>query len=223
MADMVLSKLRDWLNTAPLSEGARLPPERRLAETLGVSRTELRKALLVLETEGRLDRHVGRGTFLRDPQRSSVIDAASLAVLAERTGPHEAMVARTVLEPELARLAAFHATPRQLSELKRLAAEMRRARDWQAYEDLDAAFHDLIAESAGNPLLREISRIVNGVRKAVVWGRLFLPADGPTPGYHSFAEHDAIVAALERRDRAGARDAMRRHIESTLSTMMADD
>lgn len=223
MSDLAIRKLRNWLSANSLPEGTRLPPERALAETLSVSRAELRKALLVLETEGRLDRHVGRGTFLRDPQKSSIVDAASLAVLAERTGPHEAMLARLMIEPELARLAAFHATPRQISELKTLSSQMRRTGEWEAYEDLDAAFHDLIAESAGNPLLHEVSRIVNSVRKAVVWGRLFLPANGPTEDYHSFAEHDAIVAALDRRDRAGARDAMRKHIESTLSTMMADD
>lgn len=223
MNDAVLLNLRDWLRDAGFAEGARIPPERELAAALSLSRAELRKALQILEVEGVLDRQVGRGTFLRDPDKSAITDAGRIAALAQRTGPHQAMVARLALEPELARLAALNATPRQLAGLRRLASQMRTAADWETYEDLDAAFHDLVAESTGNPLMHEVSRIVNGVRKEVVWGRLYLPKHHPTPDYHSFDEHDAIVDALERRDRASAREAMRKHIDSTLNSMMADD
>lgn len=223
MNETTLAKMRNWLEGANLTEGTRLPPERLLAENLSVSRAELRKALLVLEAEGRVERHVGRGTFLRDPGKAALADVTKLSVLAQRTGPHEAMTARLALEPELARLAALHATPRQITELRSLTEAMRAAPDWDTYEELDSRFHDLIAEATGNPLLLEVSRVVNGVRRAVVWSQLFLPTDGPAPEYHSFDEHDAIVTALERRDRAGARDAMRRHIQSTLGTMMEDD
>lgn len=221
--DATLPKLRNWLSSANLSEGDRIPPERVLAEALQVSRADLRKALLVLESEGHLDRQVGRGTFVRDPNRVGLADAAKLALLAQKTGPHEAMIARLALEPELARLAALHASPNQIAEMRRLADAMRTSPDWETYEELDSRFHDMIAEATGNPLLQEISRIVNGVRRQVVWSRLYLPEGRPNPDYHSFAEHDEIVAALERRDRAGSRDAMRRHINSTLGTMMADD
>ena len=66
--------------------GARIPPERVLAEELRVSRADLRKALLVLETEGRLDRQVGRGTFVRDPSQAGLADAAKLALLLATSG-----------------------------------------------------------------------------------------------------------------------------------------
>lgn len=219
-----LPRLREWLTNSSLADGYRLPAERQLAEQLSVSRAEIRKALQVLELEGEIRREVGRGTFLsRGNGLPLRLDGSVLSGLAARTGPHQAMLARLAVEPETARLAALNATPTQLADLRRLSNEMRHAADWETYEDLDAAFHDLIAASTGNPLLQEVVGLVNGVRKAVVWSRLYLPQDRPTEGYHSFAEHDAIVSALERRDRAGARTAMKVHLESTLSTMMADD
>lgn len=220
-----LNRLRGWLISEANTPGTRLPPERLLAESLSVSRSELRKALLVLEVEGRLKREVGRGTVVLDPTPAdgAVLSDGILHALASRTGPHEAMIARLVLEPELARLAALHATPLQIVRARRLADNMRSARSWAEYETLDAAFHDLIAEAAGNPLLHEMHRMLNFVRQRVVWRHLALPTDRPPPDYHSLSEHDALVRALETRDRAGAKEAMRAHLEATLGTMTEGD
>ncbi|MGR3624412.1 FadR/GntR family transcriptional regulator [Pseudophaeobacter sp.] len=216
-----LPRLRSWLGSEARPEGFRLPPERELAPLLGVSRTDLRNALLVLEAEGGLERQVGRGTFLRHAARpgTDYDSGRDISSLAERTGPMEAMNARLALEPELAQMAALQASPLQISELRELAQAMQASPDWASYEKQDAEFHDLLAKSAGNPLLYELHRIVNGVRLVVVWRRLNPEDVSPPSSYHSFAEHDAIVAALERRDQAAARAAMRAHLAATIAAM----
>lgn len=221
MNAQVHARLRGWIAASGLGEGARLPAERALCAMLGVSRAEIRKALLVLELEGQLQRTVGRGTFLLKPPeaRRTVGAAVSIADLADRTGPHEAMMARLALEPELAGMAALNAAPRQIRELRGLSDAMRRAATWREYEALDAEFHNVIAEAAGNSLLHEVHRIVNGVRLVVVWRRLDTPEIGPPPDYHSFGEHDAIVAAIESRASAEARAAMLTHLRVTLATI----
>lgn len=190
---------------------------------LGFSRAELRKGLLVLEAEGLVQRQVGRGTFLAKlpGQRKAPASSVSITNLAEQTGPHEAMIARIALEPELARLAAMHATPQQIRGLRNLAASMRRATRWSNYEELDLEFHNNIAEATGNSLLHEVHKIINGVRLVVVWRRLDTPQLGPSQDYHSFDEHDLIVDALEKRSGAEAHAAMLKHLETTLATMTA--
>lgn len=218
-----LDGLRDYLRDAGIKPGDRLPPERSLSETLGVSRSELRKALALMEANGFLDRQVGRGTFLTGPQQALDGDLTSISLIAERTSPHEAMMARLALEPQLAGQAAIHASGRQIAKAEALAAEMRAATDWETYENLDATFHETIAHAAGNSLLAELHRIVNRVRIKVVWARLDVPEGGPPADYHSFAEHEAIVAALRRRDRAGAQEAMRAHLRSISATLLTDD
>lgn len=221
MSTKVLSRLQTWLFSSGLVEGGRLPPERTLCETLGVSRAELRKALLVLESSGVLARQVGRGTFLaKKPEQKNAGSADStIAFLAESTGPHEAMMARLALEPELARMAALHASPRQLRDLRRLAGSMRKAANWLAYEEMDSQFHDILAEASGNSLLYALHKIMNGVRLVVVWRRLDTPKVAPDPDYHSFGEHDDIVVALEERDGSRAYKAMQTHLQSTLTSM----
>lgn len=190
---------------------------------LGFSRAELRKGLLVLEAEGLVQRQVGRGTFLAKlpGQRKAPASSVSITNLAEQTGPHEAMIARIALEPELARLAAMHATPQQIRGLRNLTASMRRATRWSNYEELDLEFHNNIAEASGNSLLHEVHKIINGVRLVVVWRRLDTPQHGPSQDYHSFDEHDLIVDALERRSGVEAHAAMLKHLEKTLATMTA--
>lgn len=217
-------RLRSWITSSGLGSGARLPPERELSTLLSVSRAELRKALLVLEIEGVLERKVGRGTFITRPveQHRLAGPVVHITDVAEQTGPLEAMAARLALEPELARMAALHATPRHLRDLRELASAMRASGNWTTYENLDAQFHDLIAEASGNGLLYQLHKVVNGVRLIVVWRRLSQPDTGPSADYHSFDEHDAIIAALTGRAGAEAHAAMQRHLKSTLAAMTAN-
>lgn len=200
-----------------------MPPERQLSETLRISRGELRKAMTALEADGIVERHVGRGTFLRTPSPAETDYEPLFARLAEITSPHDAMMARLSLEPELAGYAAIHASQRQLTEARNLANAMRTAANWAEYEDLDARLHELIAVASGNPLLAELHRIVNAVRVSVVWSFLEIPQDGPPEDYHSFSEHDEIILALESRDRKAAHTAMRNHLKSVRATLLKDD
>ncbi len=211
-----------WLSRSGATPGDRLPPERNLCEQLGISRGELRKVLTTLEAEGVVERHVGRGTFLRTPDAEGNKEPL-VTHLAEITSPHAAMMARLSLEPELAGHAAIHAAPRHLTEARRLADGMRAAANWAEYGQLDAQLHELIAVASGNPLLAELHRIVNAVRVSVVWSKLALPQDGPPADYHSFAEHEEIIEALERRDRTAAHAAMRNHLKSVRATLLKDD
>lgn len=217
-----LERLRRWLAQLDCEDGTRLPPERALADTLDISRPELRKALAILENEGRIARHVGRGTFVTTPP-DIPHSAAMLAALTDRTGPHDAMIARLAMEPELAYLAALHATPLHISRAQKLLIELRAATDWETYEKLDYSLHDLIAEATGNVLLHELHKTLNAVRQVVVWRQLSQDMHRPPPTYHSFDEHDAIVTAIANRDRVAARAAMRAHLRSTLDTMTAED
>ena len=79
-----LTQLRAWLAQKQLPPATRLPPERELCEMLGVSRGELRKALAILERQGELWRHVGKGTFIG---ARPVAELSSVAAIAAQTNP----------------------------------------------------------------------------------------------------------------------------------------
>lgn len=217
---MAAAELKTWISTIDLPSDGRLPPERELASLLGMSRAELRKSLAMLEAEGVLWRHVGKGTFLAHHARSD--RKPDVESIAHRTSPPEAMQVRMILEPEVAGLAARGATGAQIAELKAFCIEMRRATSWPEYQQLDVRFHTALAQAAGNSLLAELHGLVNEVRRSVVWGGLAKRTLGPPKDYHSFAEHEAIVAAIEERDRKGAMDAMRKHLNATSADLMGE-
>jgi len=204
-----LDRLRAFLGEVPLD--GRLPPERDLAVTLGVSRAELRKALSALERDGVLWRHVGKGTFLGSRPIDTVADVAAMT---RRTNPSEVMQARLSLEPEIVRLAALNATAADVAEMRNCIARTHQAETWRQYEAWDNRLHRTIGEAAQNGLLLGLLDTLNAVRRAVTWGRLRQEPLRPSPDHHSFAEHDEIVQAIADRDPARAAAAMRAHLRS---------
>lgn len=207
----VITQLRAFLAQTELPEDGRLPPERDLSEALGVSRTELRKALGTLEAEGQIWRHVGKGTFVGSRPIDSFTDVAALA---KRTNPAELMRARLVVEPEITRAAALTATPMHIAEMKACQARAREAATWRQYESWDNRFHRTIAEATQNTPLLGLFDTLNALRRAVTWGRLRSNPVRPRPDHHSFSEHEVIIAAIENRDMAAAAAAMRIHLQS---------
>lgn len=212
-----LTQLRAYLARGDLSPGARLPAERELAEIIGVSRSELRKALAVLEREGEIWRHVGKGTFVGSRPSEEI---ASLRAIAERTGPAEVVRARLLLEPQIAAEAALHASAHDLETMRLCLAASERAPSWRHYEACDNRLHRTIAEASRNTLILALFDTLNGVRRAVVWRRRRDPPDRPPRDHHSFAEHRAIVEAIGARDAGAAAEAMRRHLRSVARRLL---
>ena len=212
------ARLRDFLAGAAVSADGRLPPERDLAGRLGVSRAELRKALADLEAEGVIWRHVGKGTFVGARPVDTVADVAALT---RRTNPSEVMQARLTIEPEMARLAALHATSSDIAELRACIARSRQAETWRQYEAWDNRFHRAVGEATRNALLLGLLDTLTAVRRAVTWGRLRYNPVKPDPAHHSFEEHEAIVAAIADRDATAAAAAMRTHIRSVERNLLA--
>ena len=156
-----LTQLRAYLAQKELPPATRLPPERELSEILGVSRGDLRKALAILERQGELWRHVGKGTFIG---ARPVAELVSVAAIAAQTNPAEVMRARLVIEPELAREAALHATADDIEAMRLCVTGARGAETWRQYESWDNRLHRAIA--AGRAQCAAARRLRHGERRA---------------------------------------------------------
>lgn len=207
-----VSQIRAFIMEGSFAAGDRLPPERRLGPELGLRRSSLRKALEILVAEGVLWRHVGKGTFVADlaggPQ------AGGLQALARQISPADAMRARAVFEPAIAREASLHASAAEIAHLRLLADRSRRCASWREYEVLDADLHRGIALASASPALLALFDQLNMIRRMVSFGTATRVGVKPPEFHSSFAEHDAILDAIASRDPEASELAMRRHLFS---------
>lgn len=215
-----IETLKAFIAAGPYRPGDRLPPERELIGTLEMSRTTLRKALDALERDGAIWRHVGKGTFVA--AHGVGAGTGRLTDLSRQVTPVQLMRARLSLEPAIAREAAVHASDGAVTKLKLAQDRCVEAGSWDDYEAQDDAFHRSVAEASDNVLLLSLFDHLNQVRRAVAWKTVIRRSNRPPRSHSSFAEHAALVRAVEARDHAAAHAAMRDHLKSVSARLFGD-
>lgn len=212
-----LDLLRRMIDGHQAAGDHQLPPEREIAERLGLGRRAVRRALEVLEAEGRIWRRQGAGTFLSSAGQDN---ETSINQLAEQTDFFGVMEARLRLEPGLAQLAALRATAAEVQRMRELAAKILAAGDADGRELWDSALHRLIATAAGNKLLLALFDMVDKVRQNESWRRIReLSRSGDRLMLYA-DQHSEIVEAIAERDPHKAEIAMRRHLLSLQENLL---
>jgi DNA-binding FadR family transcriptional regulator len=189
-----------------IGPGGRLPTERDLAQRSGQSRSAVRRALGILEADGRIIRHVGRGTFLAPPGRSRDADGAAA------TSPAEIMAVRLLIEPQMMALAVAAATPADLVEIQRCLDSGEAAESYEDFEMWDAALHRAFAAATHNNLLVSVMQMINGARDHPLWGTLKRRSSTPERREAYKRDHRDIATALIERHAEAAQAAMRQHL-----------
>lgn len=219
-SQQALDRLTRLIESGKYPRHSRLPPERDLAEALDVGRSTLRKALAICEAEGKIWRHVGRGTFVGNsapPVRPA--DAMDLAA----TTPQELLEARVVLEPAIAAFACGAARPDNIAKMKNANAKREVAPDPQTYTLWDFTFHEAIAEATQNQLLIGLMKSLNAQRKRPEWSNYKQTRMSSQNRRQSAQEHSAIIAAIGQRNPAAAFDSMRVHIGNVRTAFQSWD
>ncbi len=205
----IVRQIQDLLAAEHLQPGARLPGERVLADVLSVSRASVREALRVLDYIGVVEVRPGEGTFVATTPPVP-LDPSVYNLLTERTFLLDLLDARRIVEDGIVALATRHATRDDFDALDEFLAQRAGALA-SGKRDLasDLAFHALLAESTGNPVLVSVIRHLNEMwlQAREKTGR------EPTSPHKAHDFHRQILAAMRRRHAAAARRLMRRHLE----------
>ena len=207
----IVAKLREFLESNRFPPQSRIPPERVLVDKLGVSRTSLRKGLSALEEEGRIWRHVGRGTFV-GPRPEP--DEKGLTTVKAVTNPTEIMEARLALEPKLAGIAALRSTMDELSQMENYLERSKEAVDTRAFEHWDGLLHETIAKATDNSLLISLFMVIHNIRESDIWGGLKEASLTTERKKLYWRQHKDLVKTLKDRDAVQAERIMRNHLET---------
>jgi GntR family transcriptional regulator, uxu operon transcriptional repressor len=211
---------------------SRLPPERELAVELGVSRSAVRRAMAVLQAEGRISREVGRGTFLHADTAAGGGGAGSGGgggadgrvgdggVRHADYAPADVMLVRRMFEPQVMPLVVAWATARDFAEMERCLDGGNHASAYEDFETWDAALHRTIVGASHSPLLVRLYSQVEQARRGRVWGDMKRRSSSPERRAEYQRDHQEIVAALKVRDADGAVAAMRAHLARVSSHLL---
>jgi GntR family transcriptional regulator, transcriptional repressor for pyruvate dehydrogenase complex len=201
----IAEQIRELIRNGHFHPGTRLPPERELAQQLGVSRPSVREALIALEIAGSVEVRMGAGIYVRGTG-----DKAT-AGLGE--SPLELMQARIVLEGGLVAQACARATPDGLAAVREALASMREAvAAGRPALDADRRFHLSVAALAGNAVLERLVGEIFSERYSPMSLRLSAHADTRQNWDEALREHERILQALEQRDALAAETAMCSHL-----------
>lgn len=204
-SSLALERLRILLRDIPATGDSRIPTERQLAETLGISRRSVRRALEVLEAEGLVWRRQGAGTF-----------AGPRPLLAEQEVADanftEVMEVRLRLEPQLAQLAALRASASDIARMHDSLGRLEATEDADGRELWDSAFHREIARAAGNRFFLMIFDSMDRARHDDTWRALRERARSRANLAQTTLQHREIVAAIAAHDPVRAGEAMRNHL-----------
>lgn len=206
--DALAARLERRIREGVIPPGSKLPPERELAELLGVSRGSVRGAMRELSLKGLLTRRPGIGTVVVDPPATAnrLLDNLSRA---EREA-HELSDFRQVFEPHVTELAATRATRANVHYLEEIWLAGAETTDAATSVEYDEQFHSALAQATHNALLMILT---DTTAEWVRDGRLEAQR---RPGIRelSWIQHREILDAVAHQDGLAARRAMETHIQS---------
>jgi GntR family transcriptional repressor for pyruvate dehydrogenase complex len=210
IAEEVADRIRILILDGTFPPGRSLPSERHLTERFGVSRGSIRDALRMLGVIGLLETRHGQGTFPHELTVDRLVAPLASVMTYRHDLQDELLDVRRMFEPAVARAAATRGTDEDFADLQRiLETQRRKLKTGRSPIVEDTAFHAALARSTRNRVVVSIMATLNDL--LVESRKLTLKQKGRPE--QSIKGHEAVVAALRRRDAEGAAQAMYKHID----------
>jgi GntR family hexuronate regulon transcriptional repressor len=211
----VVNALMEDIAGGKIAVGDKLPPERELAERFDVSRPTVREAVLALELQGVVESRHGSGVYVLFGRGESGAQH-DLDI-----GAFELTEARALFEGEAAALAASTIAQDELDALEETLAQMVVENESQAVgEQADRRFHLGIAQATHNTAIATVVEMLWDMRYRSPLCRHMLDKARGGGIKPRIDDHRRLLDALQARDAAAARRAMRDHLERVMDALL---
>ena len=206
----VVDQIEKLIAAGVLVPSMRLPSEREFSEQLGVSRTVVREAVHILVTKGLLESRQGIGTIVREVTQDQVTETFSWYLQSTKATAEHLHEVRSILEVEIARLAASQASEEEVQRLREILAEVETPQDdVLKLVNVDEAFHRTLAQTSHNPLMVVLLDSIRDLMREVR-----LQVNRYPEVYNTvIPDHAAILQGIADRDPDAACRAMIIHLD----------
>ena len=212
--DKIIRQIRSLITTGQLNSGDKLPPERKLAEKLGVSRTHVRDAIRKLEFYGILKTQPQSGTVVSGMGITALEGLITDVLKLEKTDFRSLIETRVILEANGAKLAAERRTPEDLIEIeKALIAYEGKVKLNQSAVEEDLMFHLKIAEASKNAVLKSLMLIIT---PDIVNSFIQYKVCDDAIDTKVIIEHQAIFQHIIDGNGEAASEAMKKHLRDVI-------
>lgn len=211
-SEEIVAQIKTYIFESRLAPGNRLPSEKELSVQFGLSRTTVRDALRILESQGLITIKVGAGggTFVADPSARPVTEIMTAMLRLKGMTPLELVEARVVVETSIVRFAAERATPADLAAMQAAIdqAVAGRAAGDPHFTPYSVGFHTALAKAAKNEVLLFTVDSLRTIFHETL-DRL-LPND--EMAQRAIEDHQEILNAIARREADRACEIMSTHL-----------
>jgi GntR family transcriptional repressor for pyruvate dehydrogenase complex len=224
----VLAAIEQQIVSGRLRAGDQLPPERQLADLLGVGRGSVREALRVLEGFGVLRANQGSGlasgsTLVTEPSEAMGYLLRLHALLSNFTTA-DIVDARIMSESWAARAAAERRDQATLAKLEALLGRMDDPGiSSDDFNELDTQFHVTLCEASGNRLVAHLMQAIRDVTKSRMVAAFNTISDVPATLATLRRQHRDIYERIAAGDGAGAAERVATHIADFYKTSVSVD
>lgn len=203
-------ELRKMILSGALKAGDQLPTEGELSLQFGVNRSTVREGIRQLENEGLVIREGRKRLTVSVPDTEALARLMSRALLMHRVTFQQIWEVHLLLEPQSAALCALNRTGEQCRELQENIAELKAVTGKKSrFIEVDARFHEIIAEGSQNQVLL-IARQPIGLLLKPTFESLSKAL--PQAVGRVVTAHTHIVDAIVAKDADKAETWMRRHV-----------
>lgn len=208
--EKIINQIKDLIESNNLKGGDRLPPERKLAELLGVSRNTVREAIKSLSEKGALASRKGSGTFVTEAGKGILEAMMADALEQKRHRLKEIIELREIIEPQIAVLAAKRINRNAVKILSELVSQQEKAfESGQSITELDVRFHRLVARSSGNSVLFSVYQKLDDIMSETRTENL----QNPERNQQAIIFHKEILRCLKSGDEKGVEQIMKKHMQ----------
>lgn len=199
-----------------LQVGSKLPTEREMCASFGVSRTALREALRRLSARGLITIQKGSGMYVSEINIEDAIKSLNLYydMKFDKNLLSQIIEVRSLFEPQIARLAARNRSESDLDELRHNMTEFEQCDpdNTQKEADIDNRFHLVITRATSNPILQITMEPIYSLlprMRNYIYGNI----DGEKS--HTLEFHRQLVEAISKKDADSAERIMAKHLSRT--------
>lgn len=208
----VITRITDMIVEGKLAPGDYLPPERELAEQLGVSRPSLREALRILQVLGIIKNSPKTGTVIQQANAEQIFQTISMVLVTSSSETNQLLEVRKSLETEICYYAAIRRDEKDLQLMESILKKYEQVSDAQEYQVIDYEFHYAIACATKNEFFKQIFEMIsNLIHKQMVnvINQIFIKGLNE----NILIQHKTLFKAIKDEDAEKARLVMREHME----------